>query len=267
MPSLGLPSIPAWVDSLQAKSRYAFRREEAIEGTGRSAFAVRMGLWRLVRKGRLLSPRRGFFVIFPLEYMGGGGLPANRYIHDLMAFLGQPYYVGLLSAAEIHGAAHQASQEFQIVTNRPVRTIQAGRARITFHVKRLLERTPVVQVKTVSGTIPVSAPEATALDVVQRPHVSGGLDNVATILAELGERLDPAKLAAAARILGEEAPAQRLGHLLDFVGHERLSGPLAKWLSRRKPYPVRLRPDRPAAGAKMDPKWLVLVNEAVESEA
>lgn len=267
MPSDTPPSLPAWVDSLQIRGRYAFRREEAAAGTRRGASALSMGLWRLARKGRLFSPRRGFFVIVPLEYTGGGGVPPDRYIHELMAFLGQPYYVGLLSAAQIHGAAHQAPQEFQVVTNRPVRTIRKGRARIIFHVKRRLDQTPVASVNTATGTMSVSSPEATALDIVQRPHASGGLDNVATILSELGERLAPDRLAAAARILGEEAPAQRLGHLLDFVGHGRLTGPLAKWLARRRPYPVRLRPQRPAAGARLDKKWLVFVNETVEPEA
>lgn len=38
-----------------------------------------------------------------------------------MKFLGQPYYVGLLSAAALHGAAHHQPQEFQVVTNKQFR--------------------------------------------------------------------------------------------------------------------------------------------------
>ncbi len=65
----------------------------------------------------------------------------------------------------------------------------------------------------------VSTPEATALDLVGYARHAGGLNQVATVLSELAERIDPEKLAAVART----APvpwAQRLGYLLehfDFV--------------------------------------------------
>jgi hypothetical protein len=48
------------------------------------------------------------------------------------------------------------------------------------------------------GTILVSTPEATAIDLVGYQHHAGGLDQVATILSELVENINPEKLAAAA---------------------------------------------------------------------
>lgn len=44
----------------------------------------------------------------------------------------------------------------------------------------------------------VSTPEATALDLIGYQYHAGGLDQVATVLSELAERIDPEKLAAAA---------------------------------------------------------------------
>jgi hypothetical protein len=49
----------------------------------------------------------GVAVVVPPEYREAGCPPASWFIHDLMRFLGQPYYVALLTAAAIHGAAHQ----------------------------------------------------------------------------------------------------------------------------------------------------------------
>ncbi|MGH7573003.1 MAG: type IV toxin-antitoxin system AbiEi family antitoxin domain-containing protein [Gemmatimonadota bacterium] len=54
-------------------------------------------------------------------------------IDDLMRFLEQPYYVGLLSAAAIHGAGYQQPMVFQVITDQPTREIRIGRQRIEFH--------------------------------------------------------------------------------------------------------------------------------------
>ena len=59
----------------------------------------------------------------------------------------------------------------------------------------------------------VSTVEATAIDLVGYERHAGGLDQVATILAEFAEQIDPERLVEAAKT----APiswAQRLGYLL-----------------------------------------------------
>jgi hypothetical protein len=76
------------------------------------------------------------------------------------------------------------------------------------------------------GPIRVASVEATALDLIGYPTHTGGLDNAATVLAELGEKLDPKLLAKVAK----SAPvswSQRLGHVLDVTGHEDKTAPLA----------------------------------------
>ena len=45
-------------------------------------------------------------------------IPADWFIAELMQFLDLPYYVGVLSAAALHGAAHQQAQEFHVVVPR-----------------------------------------------------------------------------------------------------------------------------------------------------
>src|SRR5690606_2826851 len=82
-------------------------------------------------------------------------------IDDIMRFLDQPYYVGLLTAAAIHGAAHHRPQEFQVVTDRPTRQITVGRVRIRFVQKCTIHEAAVQEVKTETGTMPVSTPEET----------------------------------------------------------------------------------------------------------
>ena len=67
-------------------------------------------------------------MIVPLEYLHAGGPPPSLFIDDLMKAMERPYYVGLLSAAALHGASHQQPQEFQVFSDRPIRPIQVGRS-------------------------------------------------------------------------------------------------------------------------------------------
>ncbi len=256
----------AFIDRLQALGRYVFTRDEALKALHVSEIALKNALWRLNKAGRFVSPRRGFYVIVPLEYRAAGALPPSWFIRDLMAYLGRPYYVGLLSAAALHGAAHQSPQEFQVVTDRPLRPIEVGRARIRFVKKSHLAKTPTVGIKTPTGEIRVSSPEATVLDLVRYPEHAGYLSNVATVLSELAERLDPEALVRAAEADGEPAYAQRLGYLLDRIGRAEVAALLAEWIRTKAPGVTPLRPDRPTADAQRDARWRVAANEEVETD-
>jgi len=111
-------------------------------------------------------------------------------------------------------------------------------------VKRKIEATPTLSLKTETGSMAVSTPEATALDLVRYVKACGGLGNVATVLAELSERIDPAQLFEAAQIDGERAVAQRLGYLLDVALATDKAAALASWLSGHRLCTWRLRPTR-----------------------
>jgi len=262
-----LRSPGTFLDSLQASGRYTFSRAEAGKALGLSDVALKNALWRLARTGRVASPHRGFYVIVPPEYRAAGSLPAPWFIRDLMDFLRHPYYVGLLTAASLHGAAHQAPQEFQVVTDRPLGGIEIGRVRIRFVKKAHLSRPPTVAVKTPTGEMRVSTPEATALDLVRYPERCGGLSNVATVLQELAERLDGGELVRVAEADGEVAYAQRLGYLLDRVGRQEIARALAEWVNARAPRVTPLSPGEAITGAQRDARWRVGVNEEVDVEA
>lgn len=259
-------SLRAFLDALQTSGRYTFTRAEARKALGVSGPALKNALWRLARAGRVAAPRRGFYVIVPPEYRAAGCLPASWFIHDLMAYLRRPYYVGLLTAASLHGAAHQAPQEFQVVSDHPLGVIEAGRVRIRFVKKGHLRKTRTVGIRTPTGEIRVSTPEATALDLVRYPERSGSLSNVATVLRELAERIDGRELARAAEAEGEAAYAQRLGYLLDRVARQEQAELLAKWVAAQAPRVAPLSPGRPIARARRDARWHVAVNAKVEPD-
>src|ERR1700722_14707903 len=214
-----------YLADLAASGRYDFGSTDARKALGISPAAAKRALNRLAKRGLIAPPARGFYVIVPPESRSLGSLPADQFIPALMKRLGLTYYAGLLSAAQYHGAAHHRPQEFQVMLAKSRRPIVSGAVRIAFIVRKNISTVPVQRFNTPRGTILVSTPEATAVDVIGYPGHIGGLDQTATILSELAEKLDPEKLVAAART----APipwAQRLGYLLVKVGAEDRAGPL-----------------------------------------
>ena len=119
-------TLAGFVERLQSVARYSFTKEQARQSTGLRANGLKVAAWRLEHAKRIVGVRRGFYVIVPVEHRAGGILPPDWFINDLMEFLGQPYYVGLLSAAELHGAAHQRPQAFHVITTKPTREIEAA---------------------------------------------------------------------------------------------------------------------------------------------
>jgi predicted transcriptional regulator of viral defense system len=257
------PRARQFVENLVASGRYSFDSAHARAALGLSAAAATVALNRLARQGALASPARGFYVIVPPEYRQLGCLPAEQFIPALMTNLQLPYYAGLLTAAQYHGAAHQRPQEFQVMVGRRRRPIVCGRVRVAFMTRKRLADVAVENVNTPRGTLAISTPEATALDLVGYQHQVGGLSQVAQVLAELAERIGPEKLVKAA----QAAPlpwAQRLGYLLERANARAKAAPLLDYVRARAHESALLLPKAPRAKARRDERWKLYLNAAVE---
>jgi predicted transcriptional regulator of viral defense system len=185
-------------------------------------------------------------------------------VPDLMRRLDVPYYAGLLTAAQYHGAAHQRPQEFQVFVEKPRRPLVCGLVRVTFIVRKEVRKVPTQSVNTLRGSLLVSTPEATAIDLMGYHDRAGGLNQAATVLAELAERLDPKKLPGAAKT----APlpwAQRLGYVLEQVGASDKTEPLKAFVQQRARALVPLLP-RNKRGDTRSPEWKLIINAEVETD-
>lgn len=254
-----------YIDELAATGRYHFTSSDARKALGVSADAAKLALNRLARQKMIAQPARGFYVIVPPEYRSLECLPADQFIPALMQRIKQPYYAGLLSAAQYHGAAHHRPQEFQILLDKARRPIHCGQVRVTFILRKRLRDVAAQTFNTPRGTIRVSTPEATAFDLVGYYHHAGGFDQVATILSELGGRIEPQKLVAAA----QTAPitwAQRLGYLFTLVEAQDQAAPLKAYVRSEARRMVPLLPGASGKEAPRDADWKLLVNAVVEPE-
>jgi hypothetical protein len=260
-------SLEDWIDSQQSQGRYSFLREEALRDSGLSPPAVTRALHRAVKNGRLLQPKEYFHVIIPLEYRAAGAPPVTWFIDDLMKAMRLPYYVGLLSAAALHGASHQQPQLFQVLTDRPVRPMMAGRARSVFYASKYTSAAATMEMKTPTGAMRVSTPETTVVDLVRFVKAAGYLDHVATVISELTASLNPKRLVAALDVVHDIPNAQRLGYILDVLRRRDLSRAVHQWVAGRAERIQPLWPDRPFPAGREDRKWQLLINAPVEVEA
>jgi predicted transcriptional regulator of viral defense system len=265
-------ALASYLSRLLSEGRAVFSDSEAVEALEVSRGAFLDAAERLQRRKQLLSPRRGFYVIVPPQYASWGAPPPSWYIDPLMQHEKRPYYVGLLKAAELHGATHQAVMEFQVVTDKRLPKIRAGRNLIVFYYRKDIAAVSngTEARKTDTGSMKVSSPELTALDLVRYPHAAGGMDNLATVLADLAANMEPQKLAALSAS-AERSVVQRLGHLLDRLGHGERTGPLFEALLRRKSIPwVELDPkeasdpDFAPPPQEKDERWRVIVRRSPE---
>jgi predicted transcriptional regulator of viral defense system len=262
MNTAATPRMKDYLAQLQQGGQYFFTSQDAARALGVSRDATKLALNRLQRKGEVASPGRGLYVIVPPEYRSLGCLPAEQFIPDMMAHLQQPWYAGLLSAAQYHGAAHHRPQEFQVMVGKARRPLQCGQVRVVFRVRKRIAEVPVQHINTPRGTVAVSTPEATALDLVGYEAQIGGPDAVATVLIDLAEKLDVDRLAALAP--GAPIPwAQRLGYLLELVGEPSKAEPLKAYVRDHARETVALVPSAPIAGHPRNADWKLIVNADV----
>lgn len=258
-------SAAKFIVELASKGKYTFTTAEAKSFLDASDVAVRAALRRLRHKGEIAMPYRGFYVIVPPEYRSLGCLPPEQFIHSLMSYLGEPYYTGLLSAAQFHGAAEPRPQVFQVFVAKNKAPIVCGKIRVEFIARKNVTDIPTVVVNRPRGTVLVSSPESTALDLIGYPHHAAGLVNIATVLSALAVNLDGAVLPTVAE-LSPVAWAQRLGYLLDLVEMQEKTKALAKYIVKKNPVPAALATSQPSVNVSKDPKWLLKINCKIERE-
>ena len=156
-----MDSVADWIDAKPPRGNYTFTREEVVEAFPRmKPEVISTTLSREVKKGRIMIPQQGFYVIIPEEYKLRGVVPQAFYIDDLMRYLGRRYYVALLSAGSYYGAAHQVPMTFCVMTEPPtMRDKKTKKYATRFFYRQEIPMEYVEQRQTRTGSVNVSCPE------------------------------------------------------------------------------------------------------------
>ena len=263
--------IKDWIENLEFRGRISFSLNKLQEENPEiSETAIKSALSRLSKKGKVVPIHKGFYLIISSEYALRGIIPPVQFIDDLMKYLNRSYYMGTISAAALYGAAHQAPQEFFVITEYPVMrpTLKKG-IKVNYISKRTIPTALLIEKKTKTGYIKVSSEILTALDLVQYQNHSGGLSRIANVLYELMEEIHPVSFSKEIFTYSTTTAIQRLGYLFEYeLDNQLLADALykqaMKYGSRFQKIPFRQ--SVPYQGIVADNRWRVAVNIEIEMD-
>lgn len=235
-----------------------------------SGQVIKNELFRLSSQGIIYSPYKGFYVIIPPHYAAKKMVPPIYYIDQLMTYLHKPYYISLLSAAEILGSAHQRPQRFSVMTIFPKSTVSSAKNKsLVWGYRKDIPADFLLSKNSETGVIRYSNAELTALDLTQYEQHIGGLSRTATVIEELAEQLD--FQGASKKLFGYASIAaiQRLGYILETVLERKETADVLyeelRAYSKRFRY-VPLSAHKPAIDSEKDIRWKVMINSTIEPD-
>ena len=262
-----------WVDQCLSKGKYSFSLDEVRDNFVKdSAAAIKQSLNRLVRKQKVVSVFKAYYVIVSPQYQPMGILPASMFIDGLMGFLGRKYYVGLLNAAALNGSSHQQPQEYFVVTEYPVlRTTDKKGIKINYiSTRKMPPESLTEKKKTTTGFMTVSKPILTAIDLISYEKRTGGLNRASEVINELSEIIKPKDINEELILFSSVSSLQRIGYIFEVVlGNNVLAERIFK-LCQKAALSFSIIPLK-ASGSKdysgMNSKWKIAINTEIDIDS
>jgi len=264
-------SLSEWIRHLEVHGTNTFSFEKVRETfPDASEQNIFNSLYRLTIKKRIVSVYKSFYVIIPPQYAAKGIVAPVYYIDQLMEYVGKPYYISLLNAAELFGAAHQRSQRFSVTTIYPFVNVSKAKNNVLDWIYRKDIPNKFLQTKnSETGTVHFSNPELTAIDLIQYEKHIGGLSRAATVLEELTEQTDFSKVSNEMLDYTSVAAIQRLGFILENVLEQHQQADVLyeqlRIYGKRLNY-VPLSTRSANKNAEKDTRWKIHINTEIETD-
>lgn len=261
-------SVIEYIKHIQSLEEYSFSLEEAIENSSKDTIAVKREISRLIEKEEIQNLRKGFYLIIPPRYSKFGKLPIQLYVEKLFNYLSRKYYLGLYSAAKIHGASHQQIQGDYLITETPkLIDIKKKSFDIQFFTATQWPQNNIEIKKADAGLYKVSSPALTITDLVHYQNKIGGLNRVLTPFEELTEELCEKDIQRLTSWYNHKSTLQRVGFLLeDVIGNLSFSDIIYERLRQKDYFPVLLNPNKSQKPGKARNRWKIDVNVNIESD-
>lgn len=264
-------SISKWIENREMTGFPTFSYQEVRETFPSLAIkTVSNELRRLCRNKRIQSVHKGFYTAVPIQFKDRGIVPPYNYIGQLMAYLEKPYYISLLSAGVLHGAAHQRPQRLSIMTVLPrISFSKDSNNHLFWSYRKEIPKELLCETNSDTGTMLYSNAELTTVDLVQYSHLVGGLSAAATVIEELIEKTNFEQYGNNLMKVTTLPTIQRLGYILDEVLNnptkaDALYGMMHPYVRELKYRP--LTTERPTENADRNSRWKIIVNQEIEPD-
>ena len=239
-----------------------FTREElstALPGRTTATLDAHLARWR--RQGRIVRVKRGLFVSADPDAADGPPLAPD--FVALAARMAPDAAAAYHTALEAHGCAQSLFERFTFVTWTRTRSVEFMGRRIV----PVLPRAPLVKrdggepwidsLDRAGLDVRVTSLERTVADVLDRPDLAGGVEEVWRSLMAL-PAIDPEAMLDYVRTLDNHTLAARVGYFLD-MRRDELAVP-ASTLEALRP----LLPSQPvyldrALGGRLNARWRLIV--------
>jgi predicted transcriptional regulator of viral defense system len=255
----GRGRVARLLEERQAQGKLVCVLDELARDEDLSRLAARRQLERLAPRAVQLPGRPSIFLTVPPEDRLRGAPPVAAWLHDYMIHRAPHYYVGLVSAAALHGSSNQVPMVTQVIVPAPLRPFELGRVCVEFITKQSADHTPLAAVPGLAAPMNVSTPAATLLDLVAFSRRVGGMTRVVEIAEGLKPKLTARDLRDAL-LAGASMPVvQRTGYLLECLGCPSLARVVENFLSPTCT-PVPLQVGAPATRALGIERWRILDN-------
>jgi len=260
--------LSGFVKDKLSLEQYAFSREEYIVYSGKDSNAVTTDLAYLSEKKEILALRKGFYLIIPPRYSKLGVIPLELYVDKLFVYLKKAYYIGLYSAAQLHGAAHQQAQIDYIITQGSrMLNIRKKAIALDFFLTKNWPQANIVQKKSDAGYFNVSDPLLTVSDLLYHQRKLGGINRMLANIEELLEEVTQNQVNSLLQWYPHKSVLQRLGFLIAYITPESdFLDPIYEYLMQQPFYPVLLNTADKNKPGFVDNRWKVAVNMKLDSD-
>lgn len=264
-------TLSEWIDKREMTGFPTFSYNEVREAfPALSAQVVSNELYRLGKQKRIQSVHKGFYTAVSLQFRDRGVVPPYNYIDQLMTHLNRPYYISLLSAGVLNGAAHQRPQRLSVTTVLPRIPVSTNSNKQLFwSYRNEIPEKLLCQTHSDTGILLYSNPELTAIDLVQYSQQIGGLSAAATVIAELTEKTSFAKYGEELARITTLPTLQRLGYILEKVLEEQKAADEIRMILSLYRKSLKYRPltaEHPQDGAQRDSQWKIIINQDIEPD-
>jgi len=257
-----------YIKYLLSIESYSFSVDEISMATDGTANSLKFELHRLSEKGEVINLRKGFYLIITPRYSTSKKIPIQLYCEKLFKYLNRSYYIGLFTAAKIHGASHQQVQRDYLITEQPkFNDISKSTIDIRFFTTRNWPDKNIQLKKSDAGMYKISSPALTIVDLIHHQTKLGGINRILATIEELAEELTSADMEELLDWYPNKSTLQRFGFLLEKLEiNENFQELIYGNLKSSTFFPVLLSPKSKEKAGAVDNRWKVDVNVTLESD-
>jgi predicted transcriptional regulator of viral defense system len=261
-------TISGWIENREMTGFPTFSYQEVSNAFPTlSSNVVSNKLCLLGKQKRIQTVHKQFYTVVPIQFKDRGIVPPYNYVDQLMTYLRRPYYISLLSAGVLHGAAHQRPQRLAIMTVPPrISFSKNSNHSLQWCYRQEIPKELLETTHSDTGVILYSNAELTVIDLVQYAHLVGGLSAATTVIAELIEKTDFLKQSDLLIEATTYPTLQRLGYILDVVLDEQEQAAVIEGLLQPHYKELKFRPlssDHSEDQAERNKRWKLIINHEI----